>query len=250
MKKRIIIYFLPLLLLLSACGSSKDFTPDYASAVGVIFISSAQELANKDKIYANFSNRTYSFDLDAASVYYFQSGAEEYYAGDQNLTALTFSAAIDENTVGAAGTVAYKPEENAENFVSVYYLYRDETGVYFDASKPPAASCQLRDGFAFTGTEYPCSITFAAAEPTASFTIVCRGAGQTILEEKKYTPQEITDYQKFEMNDDVSSVQLLHFRSSGEMLYSETITPENPSSLICCDNGGLLLGSKMINFVW
>lgn len=55
---------------MAACSSSKEFTPDYESAVGVIFVNAEQELPEKAKIYADFENNSYTFDLDAACVYF------------------------------------------------------------------------------------------------------------------------------------------------------------------------------------
>ena len=55
---------------------------------------------------ADFMNNSYTFDLDAACVYYFSVGSDVAYAGDQNFTSMTFGANLDDDTVGAEGTVA------------------------------------------------------------------------------------------------------------------------------------------------
>ena len=99
---------LAVLLSLSACSEKEEaFTPDYDSAIGVIFVNNSQPLPEKEKVYADYADHNYSFNLDAACIYYFNASAEEAYAGDQNLTYLTFSASLDENTVGAEGEAAY-----------------------------------------------------------------------------------------------------------------------------------------------
>lgn len=69
---------------------------------------------------ADFMNNSYTFDLDAACVYYFSAGSDVAYAGDQNFTSMTFGANLDDDTVGAEGTVAYWPAEDSENSVTAY----------------------------------------------------------------------------------------------------------------------------------
>ena len=91
---------LAVLLSLSACSEKEEaFTPDYDSAIGVIFVNNSQPLPEKEKVYADYADHNYSFNLDAACIYSFNASAEEAYAGDQNLTYLTISANLDENTV-------------------------------------------------------------------------------------------------------------------------------------------------------
>ena len=55
---------------LCACSKTEEFTPDYSAAIGAIFVNDQQELPENTKVYADFSDNTYSFDLDAACVYY------------------------------------------------------------------------------------------------------------------------------------------------------------------------------------
>ena len=66
-----------LLFSMTACSSSQSFTPDYESAVGVIFVNDEQELPENTKVYADFEDNSYTFDLDAAYVYYFSASADE-----------------------------------------------------------------------------------------------------------------------------------------------------------------------------
>lgn len=51
-----------LLVSMTACNSSQDnFTPDYESAIGAIFINNEQELPENTKVYADFADNSYSF---------------------------------------------------------------------------------------------------------------------------------------------------------------------------------------------
>ena len=113
---------------LSACSSEKEFKPDYESAVGVIVVNDTEEIAASSKNYAAFENNRFTFDLDAAAVYYFDVDEEVSYAGDQNLSSLQFGANVDDETVAAVGTVTYK--SGAQGTASAYYLYHDESGLY------------------------------------------------------------------------------------------------------------------------
>lgn len=123
---------LSLLLCMTACSAEAEFTPDYESAIGAIFVNDTQALPENTKVYADFADNSYTFDLDAACVYYFSASADVAYAGDQNFVSMTFGADLDDGTVGAEGTIAYRPEDGGENTVTAYYLYHDEQGVYFD----------------------------------------------------------------------------------------------------------------------
>ena len=104
--------------------------------MGAIFVPGGADLP-EGKVYAQFADREYTFALDAAWVYYFDTveGTEPVaYAGDGNLTQLTFGADIDGGGVGALGAGVFRPGE--ENDVAAYYLRRDEAGVYFDPAQP------------------------------------------------------------------------------------------------------------------
>ena len=65
-----------------------------------------------------------------------------------------------------------------------------------------------------------------------------------------YTPEEVTDYQTFEMNSDISSVEIVCYDTDGIELETLTVTPENPSVVICFDNGGQILASRYLRFAW
>lgn len=53
------------LLGLSACGASKT-THISDKAVGAIFVNEMETLPKGEKVYADFENNTYTFNLDAA----------------------------------------------------------------------------------------------------------------------------------------------------------------------------------------
>ena len=234
--------------LLSACSQTEEFTPDYSAAVGVILVNGQQELPERTKVYADFSDHTYTFPLDAACVYYFAAEGDVFYAGDQNFTTMTFGADIDENTVGAVGTVAYQLAEDSDNTVTAYYLYRDEQGVYFDTTAY-FDSMEIRDQITFTGIDYASAVTFVLQEPAASFTITCYGADGAVISRTEYTPDQVSDLQQFDMAG-IQSAEVASYTAQGEELSVQTMTPASGSATICFDNGGQILGNKILRFVW
>ena len=79
--------------------------------MGAIFVPGGADLP-EGKVYAQFADREYTFALDAAWVYYFDTveGTEPVaYAGDGNLTQLTFGADIDGGGVGGPGRRGLPP---------------------------------------------------------------------------------------------------------------------------------------------
>ena len=246
----IMILTLAVLLSLSACSEKEEaFTPDYDSAIGVIFVNNSQPLPEKEKVYADYADHSYSFNLDAACIYYFNASAEEAYAGDQNLTYLTFSADLDENTVGAEGEAAYHLEEESDNSVTAYYLYHDEDGVYFD-TETYFDTFEVTEGYSVKGIDYPSLVSFTLTEPAVSFTIKEYDAAHKILSEKEYTPDEVTDYQTFKLRSDTASVEVTSIAANGTEMDTQTISPENYTAAICFDTGGQILGSKILRFDW
>ena len=249
MKKYIFAIFIVLLLFsMVACSSSKEFTPDYESAVGVIFVNAEQELPEQEKIYADFENNSYTFDLDAACVYFFYANADEVYAGDMNFTSMTFGADLDNGVVGAAGTIAYLPNEKSQNNVEGYYLYHDETGVYF-STETYFDKTEITDGCTMVGTDYSCEATFNIKQPVVSFSVIYNTNGAN-TSKTDYTPDEVVDYQTFDLESDISSVTVICYGANNQELSSETVTQENPNAVICFDNGGQFLSSKILHFSW
>lgn len=237
-----------LLFCLVSCGSSKDFMPDYESAVGVILVNAEQELPEQEKIYADFENNIYTFDLDAACVYFFYANADEAYAGDMNFTSMAFGANLDNGTVGAAGTIAYLPNEKSQNTVEGYYLYHDETGVYF-STETYFDKTEITDGCTMVGIDYSCEATFNIRQPVTSFSVIYN-KNSTNTSKTDYTPDEVIDYQTFDLESDISSVTVICYDADNQELSSETVTQENPNAIICFDNGGQFLGSKLLHFNW
>ena len=66
---------------------------------------------------------------------------------------MTLEANIDEDTVGAMGTVVYKLQEDLSNTVSAYYLYQDEKRLYFDTDIS-FDSRTIRDNTFFKGDKF------------------------------------------------------------------------------------------------
>lgn len=103
MNKQIVALLIIFALLgISACGASEDIQIS-DKAVGAVFVNEMETLLEDEKIYADFENNNYTFNLDAAWVYYFNYDAETAFAGNQNFTAMTFGANLDSGGVGAGG---------------------------------------------------------------------------------------------------------------------------------------------------
>ena len=234
---------------LSACSSSENFTPDYEAAVGVIFVNDEQELPENARVYADFADNSYTFNLDAACVYYFSASADVAYAGDQNFTSMAFGANLDNDTVGAEGTIAYLPHEGSENSVTAYYLYHDEEGVYFD-TETYFDRMEITNQSSITGIDYSCEVIFELQQPTASFSVAYYNGNHEEISKTDYTPEEVTDYQTFELDSDVSTVEIVCYDDAGKELETLTVTPENRSAVICFDNGGQILASRYLRFTW
>lgn len=249
MKKYLFVILTVLsLFCLTSCSSSKNFTPDYESSVGVILVNAGQELPEQEKIYADFENNIYTFDLDAACVYFFYANADEAYAGDMNFTGMVFGANLNNGTVGAVGTIAYLPDEKSQNTVEGYYLYHDENGIYFN-TETYFDKTEITDGCTMVGIDYSCEATFNIRQPAASFSMIYNKNG-TNISKKDYTTDEVIDYQTFDLESDISSVTVICYNADNQELSSETITQENPNIVICFDNGGQFLGSKLLHFNW
>lgn len=249
--KKVLCLFLSAVLAaatVSACSRSEEFTPDYSSAIGIILVNGQQELPERTKVYADFSDHTYTFPLDAACVYYFAAEDDVFYAGDQNFTTMTFGADLDEDTVGAVGTVAYQLEEDSDNTVTAYYLYHDEQGVYFDTTAY-FDSMEILDQTTFTGIDYASAVTFVLQEPTASFTITCYGSDGRVISRTEYAPDQVRDLQQFDMTG-IQSAEVTSYSAQGETLSVQSVTPDSGSVTICFDHGGQILGNKILRFVW
>lgn len=241
-------------LALGACGGEETApapAAEDASAVGAIFVAGGEDLP-AEKVYARFADHQYTFALDAAWVYYVDAmeGTEPVvYAGDENLTSLTFGANIDSGVVGAEGTGVFRPEAGGENTLMAYYLRQDEAGVYFDPAAP-FDTATLTAEHTFTGTDYPCQVTIAPGEPAVSCTLSCLDQGRTVIAEESLDPAAVEDFQTFTLAGDTASVILTAYDGAGGELGSQEVTPENPSAVVCYDAGGQMLASKVLQFAW
>lgn len=240
-------------LALAACGGEEPAPQAQAGqeAVGAIFVPGGADLP-EGKVYAQFADHQYTFALDAAWVYYVDAveGTEPVvYAGDENLTALTFGANIDSGVVGAEGAGVFRPVAGGENTLTAYYLRQDEAGVYFDPAAP-FDTATLTAEHTFTGTDYPCQVTIAPGEPAASCTLSCLDEGRTVIAEETLDPAAVEDFQTFTLAGDTASVVLTAYDGAGGELGTQEVTPENPSAVVCCDAGGQMLASKVLRFAW
>ena len=238
-----------MLFSLTACSSPKSADPNDTSAVGAVFVNASEGLQDAAKIYARFEDNSYSFDLDAASVYFLSADKDTAYAGNPNFTHMTFGANIDDNTVGAEGTISYRLEDTSKNVVTAYYLYYDGQSVWFDTATP-FASVNITDMCVLKGTDYPCSVTFEVAEPVERFTITYQNADHELISQTEYLPEEVEDYQRFDMREEIRFVEIVEYNANGIEQKRYMITPENPSTVICYDNGGQILSSKALRFIW
>ncbi len=238
-----------LLLSISACGTSeKELIWD--KTVGAIFVNDTEVLPEHEKLYASFENNTYSFDLDAAWVYYFNYDAETAYAGSHNFTALTFGASLDDGNVGAEGTAAWLFKEDVPNTVTAYYLWWDGNGVYFDTAEAFDHIQIQPEGATTMGYDYLCAVTFTAWQPISSFTMTQYTKNGMALTSTELTPEQVEDNQKFTLSDEVAYVEIVCYGTEGETLEVLTVTPENPKAAICYESGGQFLPSKLLRFVW
>jgi hypothetical protein len=244
-----IFILLAVLVFLSACNSTKEFVADYQSAIGVIFVNDKQELPASEKVYAHFENNAYSFDLDAACIYYFKASEEVSYAGEQNLTQLTFSSNIDNGAAGAKGSAAYDIDANSENNVDSYYLYHDENGVYFNTGIS-FNTVTITDECVLNGTDYACAVKFEVRKPTTLFTVSYYDDARNIIYEKNYSPEDVTDNQTFEMDSNVNSVEITCFGADNAEIETNIITAVTPRAVICYQSGGQILSSKILRFIW
>ena len=137
------------------------------------------------------------------------------YAGDGNLTALTFGANIDSGVVGAEGAGVFRPETGGENALTAYYLQQDETGLYFDPAAP-FDTATLTAEHTFTGTDYPCQITFTPGTPAASLTLSYLDGTQTVTAEETLDPADLTDGQTLAVPAGTASVLLTPYDRRGQ----------------------------------
>lgn len=237
------------LILLTSCGKKTSVTPyKIDHAVGIIIVC-GQDQPQGEKVYANFSDHEYTYDLDAAVVYYFDYDSETAYAGGQNVTSLTFGADIDSRSVGAAATVGFIDNDDSSNTVTAYYLYFDENGVYFDSGKP-FTSTHLGEGVVIEGSDYLAKVTLTAGTPVEYFTITCR-QGDTELKSDTFDPQKFEDYYKYPLPAGTDNVEIVSYDASNAVIGQESFrNGERNSFVVEYDVGGLIMGAKTLYLMW
>lgn len=97
-----------------------------------------------------------------------------------NFTSMTFGAGLDNGTVGATGEIAFLPNETSQNTVAGYYLYHDETGVYF-STETYFDKMEVTDGCTMEGIDYPCEVAFAVKKPAVSFVSIYNNTEKAAL---------------------------------------------------------------------
>ena len=74
------------------------------------------------------------------------------------------------------------------------------------------------------------------------FSVTAYDENHNVVSEAEYIPDEVTDYQQFAMDSGIVSVEVASRDADGNVLGTETVTPEDSSAVICFDNGGQILG--------
>ena len=246
MKK--IIMLLLVLLMITGCSNEKE--EEFVindSAAGVILVNDSEELKANTKVYAEFTDEGYVFDLDAAVIYYFEASADTIYAGDQKLVTLTLGANIDDDTVGAIATAAYKLQEDSSNTVSAYYLYQDEKGLYFDTDTS-FDNRTIRDNTIFRGDEFSFELTFNLETAVASFVMTYYNEDDEEIASNNNLPEQYADYQNIELGEDVKYVEVMTYDIDGNLLETIRVDRENYTIVLCFDDGGQILDTKYIRF--
>ena len=129
---------------------------------------------------------------------------------------------------GGRGRRGLPPGDGGENALTAYYLQLDETGLYFDPAAP-FDTATLTGEHTFTGTDYPCQITFTPGTPAASLTLSYLDGTQTVTAEETLDPADLTDGQTLAVPAGTASVLLTPLRRRGA-------TPSEPDG----DPGGPL----------
>ena len=246
-KNALLLVTISILILLTGCGR-KEFVSDQEKAIGIIVVNDRQVIEQNGKIYANFADHQYSFDLDASAVYFFNYDSETSYAGDQNVTGISFGADVDKNTVGAEATVAYIFEETSENTVTTYYLYYDGEGVYFEPDKP-LSNVSVKGTTVIEGDDFKSKITINVAMPTEYFVITCYDENSE-LQSETIRPVDFLDYSKYPLPKGTVSVEIVSYAAAGEIIERVTYHEGDTDYVVAYDIGGQIMGAKSLYLIW
>ena len=235
-------------LLMSLCGKKASPTPNKnKQAVGIIIVSDQEQLQG-EKIYADFSNHEYTYDLDAAVIYYFDYDSKTAYAGGQNVTSLTFGADVDSRSVGAAATVAFIRNDNPTHMVTAYYLYFDENGIYFNPDKP-FVNASMSEGAVIEGSDYTAKITLTSGTPVEYFTVTSY-QGNTELRSDTFPPKILTDYDKYDLPAETDTVEIVSFDTNDGVIEQKTFHNGERNFVFEYDVGGQIMGAKTLYLMW
>lgn len=250
MKKCISIAILLFFIMcITACGNTKTFEPNYEKAVGMIFIYGEHSSEN-EIVSAKQDGHSFRFEnIDAASAFYFDISADEAIAGEQNMYSLQLASDETNGAAGAIGTIAYQDNSDENNIITAYYLYYDGNSLYYN-SKNPVFTEAVKDGLKIQGEDYACEVTFMLREPNYSFSVTYCGEGKTIIQELTFTPQEVEDYQLFEVPDNTKKIKITTYRADGTCINTDEIKSDQSSVTIPFDDGGKILASKVLRIKW
>ena len=94
--------------------------------------------------------------------------------------------------------------------------------------RPLFDTATLTGEHTFTGTDYPCQITFTPGTPAASLTLSYLDGTQTVTAEETLDPADLTDGQTLAVPAGTASVLLTPYDAGGNPLQSQTVTQEAP----------------------
>lgn len=237
---------LVLALVLCGCGAKQEMVIDYSKAVGVIVVNDSELPAAGEKVRALFEDNDYHFGLDAAAVYFFNVDSENAYAGEQNLSELSFGANVDDKTVGAVGAAPFSSSDS-ETAISAFYLFFDGTDLYFGSGEP-FLKAALADGLKIVGTDYPALLTFLSTEPAVSFTVSCFDAQGKVTFSETYAPEDVEDNRLFDFGANADHVEVYSFDAQGNVFYKQVVSGESGSAVVFYQQNGVFLASRILRF--
>lgn len=248
MRKNVLLWaIISTLILLTACGK-EEAVPDYEQAVGIIIVNDRETIGQESKLYASYADHQYTYDLDAAVIYFFRYDSETSYAGGYNVTSLTFKADVDNDAVGAEATIAYIDDEASGNTVTAYYLYYDGIGLYFEPDEP-FSSVSVNGTAVIEGIDYASKVTVTADVPTDYFVVTCyRGSSE--LQAETIDPEEFEDYSKYLLPDGTDRVEIASYNDAGDILDRTAFHQGEGSYTVAYDAGGQIMGAKTLYLVW
>lgn len=230
-----------LILILAACGEDTASDDPYRAA-GVLFVNSDTDFGEQEILYATQVEQNFTFDLDAALVYYFTAADGNTNAGDQGLVDLRFGQ-NEALGVTADGRIAYRHGIDSDSELIAYYLKADETGLYFKPQEP-IDRLKLDGTVTIETTDFPGVFEFFEGETvaTVALEVVCDASAT------RYAYADLKDYQLIELPAGTERATVRYLDASGAETEQKTVTPEHSSVQILYDDGGLILDNKIVYF--